>query len=178
MATINARIDDEIKAQADEVLKILDISQTQAIAAFYQYIAEQKKLPFLITTVVKTQDDLARESTDLLAEALAVISNLQVWTEKPDGIKNSTLMEYYRRLDVLYRAAKEKITFLENKRESELALNAFNKAMTILVDAEKFGYGYEPVTFSKMEQTNFLFAVQDFGKKVSWVVSSAEKGGN
>lgn len=46
MATINARIDDDIKAQADEVLKILNISQTLAISAFYQYIAEQKKLPF------------------------------------------------------------------------------------------------------------------------------------
>lgn len=178
MATINARIDDQIKAQADEVLKMLDISQTQAIAAFYQYIAEQKKLPFLITTVVKTQDDLARESTDFLAEALAVISNLKVWMEKPDGIKNSKLLEYYHRLDVLFRAAKEKINLLENKRESELALNAFNKAMTILVDAENFGYGYEQVTFSRLEQTNFLFAVQEFGKKVSWVVSSAERGGN
>lgn len=170
MATINARIDDDIKTQADEVLKILNISQTQAIAAFYQYIAEQKKLPFVITTVVKTQDDLARESTDLLAEAHAVISNLQAWTEKPDGIITSKLMEYYRRLDVLYRAAKEKINLLENKRDSELALNAFNKAMTILVDAEKFGYGYEQVTFSKMEQTSFLFAVQLFEQKVSLVV--------
>lgn len=175
MATINARIDDEIKVQADEVLKILDISQTQAIAAFYQYIAEQKKLPFVITTIVKTQKDLAFESTDLLAEALAVISNLQVWTEKPDGIKNSKLKEYYRRLDVLYRAAKEKISLLENKRDSELALNALNKAMTILVDAENFGYGYEQVTFSKLEQASFLNAVQDFEQKVSLVVLKTGK---
>ena len=170
MATINARIDDEIKSQADEVLKILDISQTQAIAAFYLYIAEQKKLPFLITTVVKTPDDILRESIDLLSEAHAVISNLQVWTEKPDGIEKSKLRKYYRRLDVLYRAAKEKIILLENKRNYELALNAFNKAMTILVDAENFGYGHERVTFSILEQTNFLFAVQEFENKVFVVV--------
>lgn len=175
MATINARIDDEIKTQADEVLKILDISQTQAIAAFYQYIAEQKKLPFLITTIVKTPADILRESTDLLAEAHAVISNLQVWTEKPDGIEKLKLMEYYRRLDALYFCAKEKIYLLEKKREAELALNAFNKAMSILVDAENFGYGYERVTFSRLEQTNFLFAVLDFGKKVTWVVNSGER---
>ncbi|HDC4648658.1 TPA: type II toxin-antitoxin system RelB/DinJ family antitoxin, partial [Enterobacter kobei] len=45
MATINVRIDDAIKMTADEVLKNLDVSQTQAITAFYQYIAENKKLP-------------------------------------------------------------------------------------------------------------------------------------
>lgn len=39
MATINARIDDDIKNQADEVLKLMNISQTQAIAAFYQHIS-------------------------------------------------------------------------------------------------------------------------------------------
>jgi len=54
-----------------------------------------------------------------------------------------------------------------------VALNAFSKAMSILVDAENFGYGLERVAFSNMEQTNFLFAVQDFGRKVSCVVSSA-----
>ena len=37
MATINARIDDETKAQVDQVLGLLGISQTQAITAFYQY---------------------------------------------------------------------------------------------------------------------------------------------
>lgn len=174
MATINARIDDDIKNQADEVLKLLNISQTQAIAAFYQYIAEQKKMPFVITTIVKTPSDLLRESSDMLAEAFAVISNLQVWTEKPDGITKSKLKEYYRRLNALYLCAKEKISLLSDNRDAELALNAFNKAMSILVDAENFGYGFERVTFSKLEQTNFLFAVQDFEKKVSRVVSPAE----
>ncbi|EIK1334796.1 hypothetical protein LJV55_003236 [Salmonella enterica] len=59
-------------------------------------------------------------------------------------------------------------------REAVLALNAFNKAISIIVDAENFGYGLERVTFSKLEQTNFLFAIQDFGVKVSSVVSSVE----
>ena len=119
---------------------------------------------------MKTPDDILRESIDLLAEAHAVISNLQVWTEKPDGIEKSKLMKDYRRLDVLYRTAKEKINLLENKRNYELALNAFNKAMTILVDAENFGYGHEWVTFSMLEQTNFLFAVQEFESKVFVIV--------
>lgn len=107
MATINARIDDDIKNQADEVLKLMNISQTQAIAAFYQYITEQKKLPFVITSIVKTPHDLLRESTDMLAEALAVISNLQVWTEQQDGIGKAKLMEYYRRLDAVLLCKRE-----------------------------------------------------------------------
>lgn len=175
MATINARIDDDIKNQADEVLKLLNISQTQAIAAFYQYLAEQKKLPFVISSIVKTPHDLLRESSDMLAEALAVISNLQVWTEQPDGIEKVKLKEYYRRLDALYRCAKEKISLLSNNRDAELALNAFNKAMSILVDSQNFGYGYEKVTFSTLEQTSFVFAVQEFGDKVAHVVHSTEK---
>ncbi len=117
---INARIDDDIKNQADEVLKLMNISQTQAIAAFYQYITEQKKLPFVITSIVKTPHDLLRESTDMLAEALAVISNLQVWTEQQDGIGKAKLMEYYRRLDALYCCAKEKIVLLSDNRDAEL----------------------------------------------------------
>ncbi|EAN6152186.1 type II toxin-antitoxin system RelB/DinJ family antitoxin [Salmonella enterica] len=176
MATVNVnvRIDAELKKSADEAMQIAGATPTQAITLLYQYIAENKRLPFVVTTSVKTPKDLLRESSALLADALVIISNLQVWTEKPDGIEKSKLMEYYRRLDVLYCCAKEKIYLLENKREAELALNAFSKAMSILVDAENFGYGLERVTFSNMEQTNFLFAVQDFGRKVSWVVSSAE----
>ncbi len=176
MATINARIDDDIKNQADEVLKLLNISQTQAIAAFYQYIAEQKKMPFVITTMVKTPSDLLRDSSDMLAEAVAVISNLQVWTEQPDGITKPKLKEYYHRLNTLYRCAKEKISLLSDNRDAELALNAFNKAMSILVDAKNFGYGYEKVTFSTLEQTNFAFAVLEFESKVACVVNSVRKG--
>ncbi|EMD0441371.1 TPA: type II toxin-antitoxin system antitoxin, RelB/DinJ family [Escherichia coli] len=173
MATINARIDDDIKNQADEVLKLMNISQTQAIAAFYQYIAEQKKLPFVITSIVKTPHDLLRESSDMLAEALAVISNLQAWTEQQDGIEKEKLMKYYRRLDALYCCAKEKIGLLSDNRDAELALNAFNKAMSILVDAQNFGYGHEKVTFSMLEKTNFAFAVQEFKGKVVSVVRAA-----
>lgn len=176
MATVNvnARIDSELKQSADEAMQLAGITPTQAITLLYQYISENKRLPFVVTTSVKTPKDLLRESSALLADALTIISNLQVWTEKPDGIEKSKLMEYYRRLDVLYCCTKEKIYLIENRREAELALNAFNKAMSILVDAENFGYGFERVTFSKLEQTNFLFAVQDFEKKVSWVVRSAE----
>ncbi|ENQ1091917.1 antitoxin DinJ, partial [Shigella boydii] len=74
----------------------------------------------VITSIVKTPHDLLRESTDMLAEALAVISNLQVWTEQQDGIGKAKLMEYYRRLDALYCCAKEKIGLLSDNRDAEL----------------------------------------------------------
>lgn len=176
MATVNVnvRIDTELKQSADEAMQIAGTTPTQVITLLYQYIAENKRIPFVVATSVKTPKDLLLESSALLAEAHAVLSNLQVWTEKADGIEKSKMMEYYRRLDILYCCAKEKIYLLENRREAELALNALNKAMSILVDAQNFGYGLERVTFSKMEQTNFLFAVQDFEKKVSWIVSAVD----
>lgn len=55
-------------------------------------------------------------------------------------------MEYYCRLDSMYRCAKEKIGLLSDNRDAELTLNALNKAMSILVDAQNFGYGHEKVT--------------------------------
>jgi RHH-type rel operon transcriptional repressor/antitoxin RelB len=47
--------------------------------------------------------------------------------------------------------------------------------MSILVDAENFGYGYEKVTFSKLEQTNFELAVSMFRTKISWLITETQK---
>ncbi|MFX2605515.1 type II toxin-antitoxin system RelB/DinJ family antitoxin, partial [Enterobacter asburiae] len=107
MATINVRIDDAIKMTADEVLKNLDVSQTQAITAFYQYIAENKKLPFTALMSFKTQDDLLKTFNDILSEALAIVLNLQVWINKSDIIDGKIIQKYYRRLDSYYSSAKE-----------------------------------------------------------------------
>lgn len=39
MATINARIDDDIKNQADEVLKLMNISQTQSNSGYCSFLS-------------------------------------------------------------------------------------------------------------------------------------------
>lgn len=48
-ATINVRIDTELKAQAEAELKKLDISTTKAISYLYGYVAQHGKLPFVVT---------------------------------------------------------------------------------------------------------------------------------
>ena len=46
MATINVRIDDEIKAKAESILKDLGISASSAINMFYKQIIRDNALPF------------------------------------------------------------------------------------------------------------------------------------
>jgi len=66
MATINVRIDDELKQQADGVLKTLGGSPTEVITALYRYIAEKKRLPFVYDSVPKTSDDIANDIINML----------------------------------------------------------------------------------------------------------------
>lgn len=73
------------------------------------------------------------------------------------------------------RSAWRRIGLLSDNRDAELALNAFNKAMSILVDAQNFGFSHKKVTFSMLEQTNFAFAVQEFEGKVVNVLRSARE---
>ncbi|MEQ4962299.1 type II toxin-antitoxin system RelB/DinJ family antitoxin [Enterobacter hormaechei] len=168
MATINVRIDDAIKMTADEVLKNLDVSQTQAITAFYQYIAENKKLPFTALMSFKTQDDLLKNFNDILSEALAIALNLQVWINKSDIIDEKN-QQYYRRLDNYYRSAKEQLDFLESRTNAALVLNALNKILTIIVDFNNFGYGYVQVKISYPEKknSNLLFSILKKGLKIA-----------
>ena len=79
MATVNVnvRIDAELKQSADEAMQIAGVSPTQAVTLLYQYIAENKRLPFVVTTSVKTPDDLTSEATEILATALAVALNME-----------------------------------------------------------------------------------------------------
>lgn len=46
MAAVNVRIDDALKAQADDVLETLNVSATEAITRLYRYMVENKSLPF------------------------------------------------------------------------------------------------------------------------------------
>lgn len=170
MATINVRIDDAIKMTADEVLKNLDVSQTQAITAFYQYIAENKKLPFTALMSFKTQDDILETFNDILSEALAIVLNLQVWINKSDIIDGKIIQKYYHRLDSYYSSAKEQLNFLESRTKAAQVLNALNKILTVIVDFSNFGYGYEQVKISHPEKknSNLLFSILKTGLRIAF----------
>lgn len=61
MATLNIRIDKEIKDKACVVLDELNLSQSEAVRLLFEYIAKNKKLP--IQTEVVSEDELALLAT-------------------------------------------------------------------------------------------------------------------
>ncbi|HCB2860397.1 type II toxin-antitoxin system RelB/DinJ family antitoxin [Klebsiella aerogenes] len=60
LSQISVRIDDELKNRTDEKMKQLGTSPTQAITLLYQYIDENGKLPFTVSTRLLTTDDYTR----------------------------------------------------------------------------------------------------------------------
>ncbi|OOH88080.1 bifunctional antitoxin/transcriptional repressor RelB [Pasteurellaceae bacterium 15-036681] len=56
MATLNIRLDDNLKNEAYKALAALDVTPTEAIRQYFQYIADNKKLP--IKNIPVTDDEL------------------------------------------------------------------------------------------------------------------------
>lgn len=178
MATVNVnvRIDAELKQSADEAMQIADATPTQAITLLYQYIAENKRLPFVVTTSVKTPDDLTSDATELLATALAVALNMEAGLKDEAQMPGKKLLEYYRRLDFLFTSAKEKTVQQQQSRELTLALNNLNKLLTVIVDFQDFGYGYDLVRLQSSEKNEFNIAVSNFERSMFVLVNQeAEK---
>ncbi|HII2980397.1 TPA: type II toxin-antitoxin system RelB/DinJ family antitoxin [Yersinia enterocolitica] len=108
MATINVRIDDELKSQADEVLKRLDASPTQVITSLYQYIATKKKLPFVVTTDVSTPEELNQR---LVSHAHSLMGHyLKIKNSNANLIEISDLQE----LEMLVQAIQLIKTSMKN----------------------------------------------------------------
>ena len=55
MATLNVRLDDELKQKTYAILERLNISPSEAIRLYFQYITENQKLP--IKSVSVTDED-------------------------------------------------------------------------------------------------------------------------
>lgn len=71
MATINIRIDDNLKMRAFSVLDELDISPSELIRQALQYVADKKKSPF--KTTVELEDD----DSDIIEIAKQRLANIQ-----------------------------------------------------------------------------------------------------
>ncbi|EIM6682269.1 type II toxin-antitoxin system RelB/DinJ family antitoxin [Citrobacter freundii] len=168
MATVNVnvRIDAELKQSADEAMQIAGVSPTQAVTLLYQYIAENKRLPFVVTTSVKTPDDLTSEATEILATALAVALNMEAGLKDEGQMPGKTMLEYYKRLDFLFTRAKEKTVQPQERRELTLAMNNLNKLLTVIVDFTDFGYGYDLVRLLPSEKNNFNIAIFAFERSM------------
>ncbi|WP_336819676.1 MULTISPECIES: type II toxin-antitoxin system RelB/DinJ family antitoxin [unclassified Cedecea] len=168
MATVNVnvRIDAELKQSADEAMQIAGATPTQAITLLYQYIAENKRLPFVVTTSVKTPDDLTSEAPELLATALAVALNMEAGLKDEGRMPGKTMLEYYKRLDFLFTSAKEKTVQPQERRELTLAMNNLNKLLTVIVDFTDFGYGYDLVRLLPSEKNKFNIAISTFERSM------------
>lgn len=177
MATVNVnvRIDAELKQSADEAMQIAGVSPTQAVTLLYQYIAENKRLPFVVTTSVKTPDDLTSEATEILATALAVALNMEAGLKDEGQMPGKTMLEYYKRLDFLFTRAKEKTVQPQERRELTLAMNNLNKLLTVIVDFTDFGYGYDLVRLLPSEKNNFNIAIFAFERSMFELINKGKE---
>lgn len=60
MATLNVRLDDNLKQQTYAVLADLNISPSEAIRLYFQYITEHHRLPVKSTVISDEDEELIR----------------------------------------------------------------------------------------------------------------------
>ncbi|MGX2968003.1 type II toxin-antitoxin system RelB/DinJ family antitoxin [Ursidibacter sp. B-7004-1] len=58
MATLNVRLDDNLKQQAYAVLADLNISPSEAIRLYFQYITDNRSLPIKQAVITDEEDEL------------------------------------------------------------------------------------------------------------------------
>ena len=65
-ASVNVRIQEDIKKQAEAILEELGISRTVAIEMFYRQIILNKGIPFelVIPTALKSREEVTKEEFD------------------------------------------------------------------------------------------------------------------
>lgn len=60
MATLNVRLDDELKQSTYAVLADLNISPSEAIRLYFQYISENRSLPIKQAVITDEDDELLK----------------------------------------------------------------------------------------------------------------------
>lgn len=68
MATVHIRIDDQLKQKADAVFNTIQITPTQGVTGFYQYVADNGKLPFVIRTNSDTPEEIYFNAVELTGQ--------------------------------------------------------------------------------------------------------------
>jgi len=164
MATINARIDDETKAQVDQVLGLLGISQTQAITAFYQYIASQGKLPLIITQHVTTAEDVYSKISDLFVKASSSLNNLKSMLENSDVIDGRDAQMEFRQLRNIHISVWNEMSHTDYSDDLVTLADALKDAISVLGDFRNFGYGFQIMKVTQKECNEFRTAAEYFDR--------------
>lgn len=65
-ASVNYKIDEELKNRVDKKLALLEIPVTTAVTGLYQYIDQHSTLPFIIQSQVQTAEEMEQTMIALL----------------------------------------------------------------------------------------------------------------
>lgn len=91
LSQISVRIDDELKQRTDETMKLLGTNPTQAITLLYQYIAENGKLPFTVSSRLFSSEEYTRR---LITTARSVFEYWRLLTETSSTPRAKNGMAY------------------------------------------------------------------------------------
>lgn len=172
MATVNVnvRIDAKLKQSADEAMQIAGTTPTQAITLLYQYIAENKTLPFVEIRSVKTPADLAREGTLSLSEALAVVLNMQAWISQHGEIPAVKMRDVVSQIEYFSSNSRTSI-HLEGNQDFVTAQNNIKKIRSIIMELGScYSFVEEIIKLSPYEKECLDNAVQNFKNSVFFLV--------
>lgn len=162
MATINARINDETKAQVDQVLSLLGISQTQAITAFYQYIAGHGKLPLIITQYVTTAEDIHTKIFNEFVRASAALNNLKSMVENTNVVNAHDAKMEYRQLIDIHISVWNEMSHVGYPNDVMLLADALKGAISGLENFSNFGYGFQRMNVTEEECNKFRDSAEYF----------------
>ncbi|EPN6628524.1 TPA: type II toxin-antitoxin system antitoxin, RelB/DinJ family [Raoultella ornithinolytica] len=88
---ISIRINEELKQRTDETMKLLGTNPTQAITLLYQYIAENGKLPFTVSSRLFSSEDYTRK---LIATARSIYEYWRALSETSATTRTKNGMAY------------------------------------------------------------------------------------
>lgn len=163
-AQISLRISAELKEQADEVLRELDSSPTQAITMLYQYIATNKKLPFANVPQVKTPDEIRNYVVSRFCTALDTLRSIATDLLENNGLDGRTLMIKTTQVrDIQGDVLNHILAIDESERDAVYqVLNAMNEATSACTGVLNFGFGMVTVKVSEEEKRRIAAGVEAF----------------
>jgi addiction module RelB/DinJ family antitoxin len=91
MAMMNVRLDDTLKKAAEAVMKDLNATPTLCVTLLYKYIAEKGKLPFTVTELINTPEDIYREALKKTASVNSVLLHFSNITAGMNDESNESL---------------------------------------------------------------------------------------
>jgi len=163
MATVNVnvRMDAELKQSADEAMLLAGTTPTQAITLLYQYIAENKRLPFITTKMIQTPAELEKEIYLHFHEGRTILKRILQSLEICENIEGQDFLYNYELLNKLYTSMQRKLQFIDENVELRDLSTALKKAILICGNFTNFGYGKKFFKVSKEEYANLNAEVDE-----------------